>query len=198
MGIPGLESYVESHGYADSARHPSAKPFFYRVSLSELATSAAGSDPIVVVVDLMSCLRKVYWDAGRLKPLCGGQHREYRQLWSRLLRSSEAGLRLVFMCDGATSQEKRTEWKRRRYNSWRKFGLPVFNSLRAGRYPKMGSGGGGHLSLPNLQTQLLLSDALDCEVVVAPCGVEADELVCRLARWRSAAAVLAQDSDYLA
>ncbi len=64
---------MESHGCADSARHQSAKPFFYRVYLSELATSATGSDSvIVVVVDLMSCLRKVYWDAGRLEPLCGG------------------------------------------------------------------------------------------------------------------------------
>ena len=83
---------------------------------------------------------------------------------------------------------------KRRYESWKKFGTPVFDSLKAVRYPKLAD---GKVSLPSLQTADLLSKVLGCEVIVSTAAMEADEETVRIARARGAFAILGQDSDYL-
>ena len=83
---------------------------------------------------------------------------------------------------------------KRRYESWKKFGTPVFDSLKAARYPKLAD---GKVSLPSLQTADLLSKVLGCEVIVSTAAIEADEETVRIARARGAFSILGQDSDYL-
>ena len=82
---------------------------------------------------------------------------------------------------------------KRRYESWKRFGTPVFDSLKAVRYPKLSD----VKALPSLQSADLLSKVLGCEVVVSTAAIEADEETVKIARARGAFAILGQDSDYL-
>ena len=93
---------------------------------------------------------------------------------------------------------------KRRYESWKTFGTPVFDSLKAVRYPKFCGGkarqaqsGTNRPGLPNLQTAVLLSKVLGCEVIVSTAAMEADEETVKIARARTAFGILGQDSDYL-
>ncbi len=208
MGVPGLESYAEQNGGEGQGQGRrgsggGSRPFFYRVSISDLVSQwrqsnnqDASSRQAVIVVDLMGCLRKLYLEQGCLELLCGGQHREYLEVWRDVLRRfRECGAELAFVYDGATRAGKRPEWSRRREETWGGFGAPVFGALRRGEYPRVDPR--GSVSLPSLMTQQLLRDVLGCEVLLPPTGLEADELVCRVARERNAVAILGQDSDFV-
>ena len=106
MGIPGVESYIERrcHGTA-----------FYSVDIAEMAAKKRGSpssetNPILVV-DLMSCLKKFYVDVAALDVICGGQNKEWLDFLSKFVaRFRSLGIDLVFVNDGPTQTSKRETW----------------------------------------------------------------------------------------
>ena len=106
MGIPGVESYIEGrcHGTA-----------FYSVDIAEMAdkkrrASSSETNP-VLVVDLMSCLKKFYVDVAALDVICGGQNKEWLDFLSQFVaRFRSLAIDLVFVNDGPTQTSKRETW----------------------------------------------------------------------------------------
>ena len=186
MGVRGLETYIEERCRGTA---------FYEVDIVELARKATSSSEATLVVDLMSCVKKFYVEIAGLDVICGGQIKQYVDFLRRFVERFRAvGIRLVFVVDGPSQSSKRETWVKRRYQSWEKFGVLVYDALKRGRYPDLR---GNVTSLPSLQTQALVEVVLGCEVVITAGGTEADEDVVRLARSRNAFAILAQDTDYL-
>ncbi len=192
MGVPGLQSYFEAEGPDPEDGFP---PFFYPIDIASLKDREGRNN--VIVVDLMSSIRKVYSDVAGLELLCGGQHSEYLASWSDIIQKFNAvGFELIFVCDGPVPEEKRPTWVKRRYENLSRYGIPVFDALKRGKYPiKLieSSRSGG---LPSLQTKDILREFLKVDVVVTSADEEADAAVVKMPMEKNAVAILAQDSDY--
>ena len=108
MGIPGVESYIERRCRGTA---------FYPVDIAEMAAkrkrrrdSPSETNPILVV-DLMSCLKKFYVDVAALDVICGGQNKEWLDFLSQFVaRFRSLGIDLVFVNDGPTQTSKRETW----------------------------------------------------------------------------------------
>jgi len=67
---------------------------------------------------------------GNLDLVCGGQGRSYLQRWKIFVEAFEsAGIELIFVKDGSTSETKRRTWVSRRYQTVDEYVYPVFDRL---------------------------------------------------------------------
>jgi hypothetical protein len=190
MGIRGMMTFLREEGPTAS------EPFYRRINLRELGKSHGGHGKAVIIVDVMSILNDMYYEVGQLDGICGGQQVEYMDTWKSFIESFEdANIELKFVADGPCPLLKRDVWIQRKCQMWDTFGKPVFDSLRAGQWPKP-MGKFNCKSTPLIDVVRILR-SLGQTVFVAD-GVEADELVAQLAVRFNAVGVMSKDTDYVA
>ncbi|XP_070577926.1 constitutive coactivator of peroxisome proliferator-activated receptor gamma-like isoform X2 [Ptychodera flava] len=105
MGVRGLQSYIENHcpEAMVQVNLPTVGHRYYRQYRREA----------VLVVDGMSCLRKLYHPG--IPWIFGGQWKEYiRELQHFLDSFKRARIKLVFFFDGRVEKDKRAVWVQRR------------------------------------------------------------------------------------
>ncbi|XP_064098859.1 constitutive coactivator of peroxisome proliferator-activated receptor gamma-like [Macrobrachium nipponense] len=183
MGVRGLQSFLEGHcGQA-----------CYSVNLGKVADDyqkRTGKAPLIVV-DGMSCLRKLY---GRLNWICGGQWKGYVDHIQEFYRSlKQHGIKLVFFFDGNTPERKRETWTHRRLENLKDV-TNYFNMVKANKELEHGK----HFFLPTglaAFTPLIVKDILGCQVYT--CLDECDKAVAEYAKKHGAMGILGQDSDYI-
>ena len=74
MGVSGLQTFME-----ETTPSSGENAYFYQVDIAQLCRNHPNP---IIIVDVMSCMRKLYVDIGNLELICGGQHREYLEIWS--------------------------------------------------------------------------------------------------------------------
>ncbi|XP_015217999.2 constitutive coactivator of peroxisome proliferator-activated receptor gamma [Lepisosteus oculatus] len=183
MGVKGLQGFVEN----------ACPGTCVAVNLKEMAEQrrrARPGRPPTLVVDGTACLRHWYSCAAWVH---GGQWREYtRVLESFAGAFAEAGIRLVFVFDGAVEEAKRAEWAQRRLRHGREI-RGAFRYVKAhGRQP-----GREMFCLPSgLATfSRFALKALGAET---RCSVrEADYEIAGYAALHDCMGILGQDTDFL-
>lgn len=183
MGVRGLQSFLEGHcGQA-----------CYSVNLGRVADEyhkRTGKTPLLVI-DGMSCLRKVY---GRLNWICGGQWKGYVEHMQDFYKSlKQHGINVVFFYDGNTPERKRETWTHRRLENLKDV-VHYFNVIKSNKELEHGK----HFFLPTglaAFTPLIVKDVLGCQVYT--CLDECDKAVAEYAKKHGAMGILGQDSDYI-
>ncbi|RXG58961.1 Constitutive coactivator of peroxisome proliferator-activated receptor gamma [Armadillidium vulgare] len=182
MGVRGLQSYLESH----------CASACYSVNLGKLAEEyqrKTGRVPLVVI-DGMSCLRKLY---GKLIWICGGQWLGYIEHMDNFVKKMRANnINMVFFFDGNTPERKRETWVHRRLENLKDVAT-YFTMIKNNKELEHGK----HFFLPTglaAFTPLILKDLLDCEVYT--CLDECDKEVAEYAKRHGSMGILGQDSDY--
>ncbi|KAK4306303.1 hypothetical protein Pmani_021854 [Petrolisthes manimaculis] len=183
MGVRGLQSFLESHcGQA-----------CYNINIGKVAdeyTKKTGKTPLIVV-DGMSCLRKLY---GKLNWICGGQWKGYVDHIQEFYKSLTAhGISLVFFFDGNTPERKRETWTHRRLENLKDV-MNYFSLIKTNKELEYGK----HFFLPTglaAFTPIIFKDVLGCPVFT--CLDECDKVVAEYAKKNGAMGILGQDSDYV-
>ncbi|KAI7805685.1 constitutive coactivator of peroxisome proliferator-activated receptor gamma [Triplophysa rosa] len=105
MGVKGLQYFMETC-------HPDTS---VPVDLKQMALNHSKAYPdsnATLVVDGMGCLRYLYRCQAWVH---GGQWQEYMHILQEFITAFKAaGIRLVFIFDGAVEEQKRAEWVKRR------------------------------------------------------------------------------------
>ncbi|XP_045132827.1 LOW QUALITY PROTEIN: constitutive coactivator of peroxisome proliferator-activated receptor gamma-like [Portunus trituberculatus] len=183
MGVRGLQSFMESHcGQA-----------CYSVNIGKVADEyqkRTGKTPLIVV-DGMSCLRKLY---GKLNWICGGQWKGYIEHIQDFQKSlQQHGIKLVLFFDGNTPERKRETWTHRRLENLKDV-INYFTIIKSNKELEHGK----HFFLPTglaAFTPLIFKDILGCPVYT--CLEECDKAVAEYAKIHGAMGILGQDSDYI-
>ncbi|XP_070001097.1 constitutive coactivator of peroxisome proliferator-activated receptor gamma [Penaeus vannamei] len=183
MGVRGLQSFLESHcGQA-----------CYSVNIGKVADEyqRRTSKTPLIVIDGMSCLRKLY---GKLNWICGGQWKGYIEHFQDFYKSLKAhNIKVIFFFDGNTPERKRETWTHRRRENLKDV-TTYFNIIRTNKELEHGK----HFFLPTglaAFTPLIVKDILECEVYT--CMEECDKAVAEYAKKYGAMGILGQDSDYV-
>ncbi|KAK8734393.1 hypothetical protein OTU49_006165 [Cherax quadricarinatus] len=183
MGVRGLQSFLESHcGQA-----------CYSVNIGKVADEyqrRTGKTPLIVV-DGMSCMRKLY---GKLNWVCGGQWKGYIEHIQDFYKSLTAhGIVLVLFFDGNTPERKRETWTHRRLENLKDV-ITYFTIIKSNKELEHGK----HFFIPTglaAFTPLIFKDILGCQVYT--CLDECDKAVAEYAKKYGAMGILGQDSDYI-
>lgn len=101
-----------------------------------------GSRSNILVIDLKAMHDKPLemYDLGTVtkKDVNGGDFAGFKNAWIKFLgRLESAGIKVIFVCDGALPGSRRKVWISRRYEKAEKDIIPVLDSIRQGRYPNL-------------------------------------------------------------
>ena len=129
MGVHFLKTYIEKNvpgGCKD-------------VNIGR-AANASKSRSKVLVIDLkaMSSKPLEMFDLENVtkKDIMGGDFTGYKHSWTLFMnRLKEAGIEVIFVCDGALFGSRREVWINRRYENMNRDIIPMLDSIRCGRYP---------------------------------------------------------------
>uniref|UniRef100_T1IPW4 Uncharacterized protein n=1 Tax=Strigamia maritima TaxID=126957 RepID=T1IPW4_STRMM len=184
MGIRGLQSYMEYHV-------PNGCKTVEISKLVEEYKSKNRSNRAIIVVDAMSCIRKLYTD------LCWVLNGQWKELLERLEhfinKFKSLGIELVFFFDGATIEAKRHTWAKRRLQNLEDVKTIFSRYLRYGRQPP-----DDLFQLPAgmaMMIRFALKITFNCNVITSI--KECDEEVINFAHQNKCLAILGQDSDYI-
>lgn len=199
MGVSNLEQFVERR----------ARAAFFPVDIKRFADKARERQsypPPTIIVDLCACERSFY---GNLDSICGGQGLDYiRNLEVILSAFKNAGIRLIFVKDGAALDKKSKTTLARKYHK-----LPLvkklLEQLKNGELPQSISHKysqtnhrnkiESNIILPNTICDELLTQLFQQQVIYSGKDKDADKLVAQLASDPSlnVFGILSQDTDFL-
>ena len=129
MGVHFLQTFIEKkvpQGCKD-------------VNIGDIVKAKKGSRSNVLVIDLQAMARKPLemFDLGGItkKDISGGDFTGYKYAWITFLEKlKKAGIKVIFICDGALPGSRRKVWIRRRYVEVQREIIPTLNSIREGVY----------------------------------------------------------------
>jgi len=131
MGVYGLQTFIETK-VQDGCQE---------VNLGKIAKSSKRSN--VLIIDLFNFARKPLeildlQDVIK-RDINGGDFIGYKRTWASILENFEkAGIKVIFVCDGALDFLRRRVWMERKYKQMSQDIIPMLNAIRLGHYPKSG------------------------------------------------------------
>ena len=123
MGVNGLQKFIETkvpEGCKD-------------VNIGQMAKYSNRSN--VLVVDLFNLARKPleYFDLETVikRDINGGDFAGYKYAWIKLIEKLEkADVKVIFVCDGALDDSRRTVWMSRKYKQMSQDIIPMMEAIR--------------------------------------------------------------------
>ena len=132
MGVHFLQTFIEKKvpgGCKD-------------VNIGDIVKANKESRSNILVIDLQTMAHKTLknFDLDKImkKDMNGGDFTGYKHAWITFFsKLDKAGIKVIFVCDGALPNSRREVWIRRRYVEEQREISPTLNAIREGAYPDL-------------------------------------------------------------